>query len=792
MDQQDEIISTFDREVHNARVFGCAFCAELCTEPAGKEPLYLQKTDPNLKRSHVKGPDPPKRHANEEFNARHFERGYIKELVGKHGANMNQIPVCAHCHAEVSRGRAESIWQTAYDFGRRPGFFNDLSEIEKEILPAARHYVVMIHIATSTGGSAKTLRGNTICFPQKIFYNRGGYVERGAAAEDDAAPAADAAAAGVDAAAAAPPAAAPPAPAVIDPFENLNVSFLFTGPNGMKTTVDGWVRTKFFMASVNNLTQANEYLRLSNPLLYGNRRFPDGQALQDCLARFADDVMANNFYEAPVPPTRGSEPGSPSSPFSSNRGSRRSFGSRTNSARFEEAENAEADVAPPPPPPVAAADAAAAEGAEGEIQYRHEGEVVADDAETIALASRKSKAQCLMEARQGSEPVNEFSNNRLVFEGGFPDLFPNEGCYPTNSLPPPKLLRHFMRYYDGRFQKSSRFIFAQNSQRVRAGAARNNAKVSRAFVADADRRLSGPDSDAFYETLASANKKVEEKRRGALTSDESAALRFVQQAINISYHRVSFTRSDRSIGRWWVNSIVRARGVPGIFLTFSPSLVDNSLGMRLSVGWGGDGGAAEGSDPRLLEYDMRSNIVFANPGRSAMFFEHVVDTFREHVLKLSKSVLRKTTPHSEMPVGLFGQVLDYFQAVECQGRSLLHLHVLLWTAVSPEKLSGMIGVGELKRALDHVDEIMTATLPKEFYEARHQLWVDRQPAPVPFLTDERPFETLTEDERLERLYSILARYNIHFQHKPSCSKGMSHIKPEDRFCRYCFGRNTAL
>ena len=94
-------------------------------------------------------------------------------------------------------------------------------------------------------------------------------------------------------------------------------------------------------------------------------------------------------------------------------------------------------------------------------------------------------------------------------------------------------------------------------------------------------------------------------------------------------------------------------------------------------------------------------MVDAGGGATPLYFEKISVFIFTKLLKAPSRGEKKTkTPGAEEDrVGVMGEVVSWARVVECQGRTLLHTHMLIWCAVSPELIQ--------QAAKKKLDELMS-------------------------------------------------------------------------------------
>ena len=206
-------------------------------------------------------------------------------------------------------------------------------------------------------------------------------------------------------------------------------------------------------------------------------------------------------------------------------------------------------------------------------------------------------------------------------------------------------------------------------------------------------------------------------------------------------------------------------------------------------------------------------------GATPLYFEKISAFIFTKLLKAPSRGEKKTkTPGAEEDrVGVMGEVVSWARVVECQGRTLLHTHMLIWCAVSPElvqqaakkKLDELMG-----KIIAFLDEICSTKMPEEFWAFALGKWRAHERVPAPGLTFIRddlaqgednlevappPSEARAAEEitaisnsasmcRLERVMwwrfvRNVYLWQVHWQHKFTCFKNASDSGGRKKFCR---------
>ena len=397
-----------------------------------------------------------------------------------------------------------------------------------------------------------------------------------------------------------------------------------------------------------------------------------------------------------------------------------------------------------------------------------------EDRETPSDFDDINVLRCLV--GQKDEMINEFENNDRLFGGAFPHLFPTNG-YPRKNMADNKQREHMVRYYDGRFGDPS-FLSMLENQRLRH-------RVLQAYA-----RLSAVDRNEFTETIGtpefqeiarSALKNLEEGRR--LDEEQQKIVSMMKRAVRVSLKSVPFSEGDKHIGKIQQIALWRARGPPLFFFTFSPSPTDNLLGIRLCFRNPHTHQPEHGRDETLIEhqipYDDRLAKICENPVAAAMFFEH----FTKHVFEDLLGVQLDTKAGSKNKKGILGTISEFHSVVECQGRTLLHMHVVLWAELTAGHLTDFARANHLETVKGWFEQTLLTAMPDSFYENFAEKWGKYEKYPAPALN------ILPQQNEESVLSSAFGRCQAHQKHKPTCWPKKGNV-PNPQ-CRLRFPRPPA-
>ena len=355
--------------------------------------------------------------------------------------------------------------------------------------------------------------------------------------------------------------------------------------------------------------------------------------------------------------------------------------------------------------------------------------------------------------RDDKDPVNEYEYLAQILSGSFPWLFPFGLPVPGTSKALSKDFRqHLMRHVTGRFGKETDLVFYVYNNLCRMTRARTIANVPESKIAEVNRLLQDKE---FLVALESAAKKIPDER----TPDESAALKKAMAFTNLADTKVPFGDGERFGNFADLQALFRHCGPASFFITVTPSAIDDAVALGLC-------GLSQ-EEIGTMSYDERSSYIYKNPVASALFFERFMDVFRAEILKIPSGKYRWA---AEIQRGLFGRVFQYFEVVECQGRTLLHAHILVWTDLTGAAVEKAIkDARENENLRAFVDSTVLTFVPAEFTD-KSSAWWDKREFTTGAALDVDPPAFGSGGEATERLHRILHAYQMHLQHKDGCFK----------------------
>lgn len=391
-------------------------------------------------------------------------------------------------------------------------------------------------------------------------------------------------------------------------------------------------------------------------------------------------------------------------------------------------------------------DIAAAEAPEsGGLQMSHT--VVENQSALHNEAKRMAELRAFVRVAAALAPISEFDENDHILGGAFPWVFP----FGRVGRVTHDRRRTLMMQFDKRISEEPMLIFLLFNQMQRHRVSHN---IARSTQEQLDKLEELRASDGFEALVLDA---TSEKP----SADGARLRKTLLAALHHGEKRVPFSRSEMDGAYIELLGLLRFFGSPTVFLTCSPSVVDNAFGLKIVSGSG---------EAAAAEYDVRSKLVFGSPARAAIYFETIMDHIENTIVRVGG-----------VDVGVFGRVRAYSRSNECQGRTLLHAHMLIWVDISPEIVQQTYrsGNGEMMSAIcKFMEEICVTNMSKGFWEYSNRMWRERVRPAHPGLGD------VPKDQ--DAWYNLVHTNELHRQHKPTCwAKYAGREKPTDR-CRMCF------
>lgn len=136
--------------------------------------------------------------------------------------------------------------------------------------------------------------------------------------------------------------------------------------------------------------------------------------------------------------------------------------------------------------------------------------------------------------------------------------------------------------------------------------------------------------------------------------------------------RVDGSITNKKNQRSEINALIDHWGSPSWYITIAPADIKHPICIYYA-----DNSGKHVFTPHLYSASARAKLVIDNPVAHARFFHFFVQLFLTEVLGLNSQ-----------KEGWFGQPVAHYGTVEQQGRTALHLHMVLWLkgAYSPAEI----------------------------------------------------------------------------------------------------------
>jgi hypothetical protein len=252
------------------------------------------------------------------------------------------------------------------------------------------------------------------------------------------------------------------------------------------------------------------------------------------------------------------------------------------------------------------------------------------------------------------------------------------------------LLRH-----GGRFANHKFFSFLVFNKLVRF----RNHRVSLMSVARKD--FAGVERDVASLSAERLDKAKEELQSSGATGDH--AVNRLLRNLSLYGFRQPMSRELRLGMRRKIKSLIIREGIPAIWFTLNPNDITNPVKLRLAAYRTRAPAQAEEFLTSLDGSYKRMRLSISDPLSSALFFHREISMFFKYYVKVGEP-------------SVFGQINQYFGAVETNERGALHLHGLLW-------VRGNMALGSLwkdvedegnrayrERVIEYVDSVFTEVL----------------------------------------------------------------------------------
>lgn len=187
----------------------------------------------------------------------------------------------------------------------------------------------------------------------------------------------------------------------------------------------------------------------------------------------------------------------------------------------------------------------------------------------------------------------------------------------------------------------------------------------------------------------------------------------IMDKVNIASSDIPGSSATKVTMRNQIRALMHWLGSPTLFVTINPADVFSPLFCHLA----GCLVDLDSCHPELPTDFERRLLLARNPAAGARFFNHIMQTFIDVVLKMNSK-----------DGGLFGKVAGYYGTIEAQGRGSLHCHMMIWVegSLGPQALRDSVKCAEFQKELfEYLEDMIKSGLPGDV-------------APVPLEKSDRP------------------------------------------------------
>jgi hypothetical protein len=268
--------------------------------------------------------------------------------------------------------------------------------------------------------------------------------------------------------------------------------------------------------------------------------------------------------------------------------------------------------------------------------------------------------------------------------------------------------------------------------------------------------------EGLLERLESAKKDVD----GEISKE---IMKKIFPLINSTSSKIPFSTSERSHLLSNLYSMIQFFGLPSWYWSFAPHDIDSHMVITICAG---------SEILELPSFQLRAEMIARNPVAAARYFERIINTILEKLIRLPcERNIKKTTSRNNRKSGILGIPLAHFTVSESQGRGTLHGHGLGWGGICPKVLQNISTNSELKQYFGEViDSFVSGEVPKEYHEERikekemrknKEIVIEKQASPA---WDYSPLPLKNPEAYERRVFSTVSKVNYH-NHSQTCHKG---------------------
>ena len=311
-------------------------------------------------------------------------------------------------------------------------------------------------------------------------------------------------------------------------------------------------------------------------------------------------------------------------------------------------------------------------------------------------AAEPPPAQALV----SGELLNEFSEQHMIYGGGFPWLF-QAGVPDVHKCGvfPEHLRKRLLRSYLGVFETDANFTFHMFNQLLRHHACSSVAAAAKRGKHNWAKFQEVVNEEGFDLALDAAVANPSGK-------EASAVLKAVLPVVRTTGGAVPWGPVERRQELPKFLSALHRFGPPSLFITFSRLSATDPLVVCLSTG--------KLDEPSVevwtaAGWKKRMQVADAHPATCASRFDDVCRAVLEELCGVSLDAKKESLPQRR---GLFGVVRAVKAVAEAQARGELHLHWLVWMMFGPLFYGRWVHTGEgLERIRDFLDRVVSGMAP---------------------------------------------------------------------------------
>ena len=339
-----------------------------------------------------------------------------------------------------------------------------------------------------------------------------------------------------------------------------------------------------------------------------------------------------------------------------------------------------------------------------------------------------------------NELMNEYLENRELYQSAFPGLFPLGVPKEQRGPFPLRAWRPMLLGYQPDFERSDNFVGYTGDAVMR-----RDRSLSASLAFSSKRKFPA------FEALVSADDFNSKLQDAVANPDGSAAkgmLKTMKSVFSMANKHVKWSRGERKAEVEKIDAVTRRFGPPTMMMTISPNATDEALVVSLAAR--GDDGEW---DPQTTWNDKAKHLIERRkltegaPASCAAFYDEFIKAVLKCLVGNDPDASPPGAPAREKPItligrdrervaevpeGIFGRCRAAHGVTEAQGRGHLHAHILLWTERGPLYMARFFHDDDKQAALfAHIDGLVTSQLARGArLTSAHQCLKD-QPPPAP-------------------------------------------------------------